>query len=113
MDTWPSELFEFAWFPDRDERFGELAEQVEPEDWDYHNPPTDYELPILFNYIKYTFARLAEERKINLSENGDAACFNTGLVTPNQEPIYASFEINRWEDAQQQWYFKGWFRRGQ
>ena len=112
MDTWPADLFDFAWFPSRDEKIKELAEQVELEDWDYHNHKTEYERPILFNYIRYTYSRLAEEKKINLSENGDSACFNTGLVTANQEPVYASFETNRWEDAKQQWFFKGWFRRG-
>ena len=61
----------------------------------------------------YSYERLADERKINLSENGDSACLNTGLVTPNQEPIYAYFELNRREDATQQWFFKGWYRGGQ
>ena len=30
----------------------------------------------------------------------------------NQEPLYASFEVNRREGAHQPWYFKGWFRKG-
>ncbi len=40
------------------------------------------------------------------------ACFNTGLVTSNQEPLFGSFETNRREGAQP-WFFKGWFRKGQ
>lgn len=113
MDTWPEDLFEFAWFPNRDQQLQDLAEQVEEEDWNYYNTDTEHERPILFNYIRYTYNRVAEEKKINLSEYGDSTCFNTGLVTPNQEPVYASFEINRREGAYQPWFFKGWYRGGQ
>ena len=112
METWPQDLFDFAWFPSRDEQFFDLANQAEREDWDYQNAQTEHENPILFNYIRYTYQRLAEEKKIELSSNGSGACFNTGLVTPNQEPLYASFETNRREDAPQPWFFKGWYRRG-
>lgn len=112
MQSWPDELYDFAWFPHMDDHLRELAEQAEPEDWQYHHTSDEHEFPILFNYIRYTYRRLAEERKINLSDNGDFACFNSGLVTPNQEPLFASFEVNRREDASQQWFFKGWFRRG-
>ena len=113
MQSWPEDLFEFAWFPNRDDQLRELADQAEEEDWQYQYTPKEYAVPILFNYIRYTYRRLAEERKINLSANGDFACFNTGLVTPNQESLFASFEANRREDAPHQWYFKGWYRRGQ
>lgn len=34
-------------------------------------------------------------------------------MTPNQETLYGSFETNRREEAQQPWFFKGWFRRGE
>ena len=112
MEIWPDDLFAFAYFPDMDRRLRDLAEQVEAEDWEYHNTATEHRYPILFNYIRGTYQRLAEERKINLSENGTFTCFNTGLVTPNQEPVYASFELHRWQDAPQQWFFKGWYRRG-
>ena len=113
MQSWPEDLFDFAWFPNRDDQLRDLAEQAEGEEWQYQHSPNMYEFPILFNYIRHTYIRIAEERKINLASNGDFACFNTGLVTPNQESLFASFEANRREDARQQWYFKGWFRRGQ
>jgi hypothetical protein len=105
-------MFDFGFFPEVDERLGELAELAEPEDWTYHHTPSNYPYPILYNYVRCTYERLAEERKIALSEDGQFSCFNTGLVTPNQEALYASFEANRREDAQP-WYFKGWFRQGQ
>lgn len=91
--------------------FQNLAELAEDEDWDYQFTTTLYQKPILFNYIKYTYRRLAEERKIALSEDGNFSCFNTGLVTAHQEPIYASFEANRNPDSEP-WVFKCWLRRG-
>lgn len=110
--VWPNDLFEFAFIPAIDERLKDLAELAEEEDWTYQHIQNEHPLPILFNYIRYTYCRLAEENKIARSEDGQFCCFNTGLVTPNQEPIYASFETNRKGDAQP-WFFKGWFRRGQ
>jgi hypothetical protein len=112
METWPEELFDFAWFPEIDDRLQELAGEAEAEDWEYHNTSSDHPYPILYNYIRYTYRRLAEERKIALSEDGQFVCMNTGLVTPHQESLFASFEVNRREEAQP-WYFKGWYRRGQ
>lgn len=112
METWPNELFDFAWIPDINEKLQELKEKAENEDWSYHYTPSDYPLPILYNYIRYTYRRIADERNIALSDDGQFACFNTGLVTPHQEPIFASFEANR-REGNQPWYFKAWFRRGQ
>jgi len=111
MTAWPEEFYDFTFFADPDLRLKELAEDVEDEDWAYHHTQSEHPYPILFNYIRFTYKRLAEERKIALSDDGQYCCFNTGLVTPAQEPVYASFEVNRKEEAQP-WYFKGWFRRG-
>ncbi len=109
---WPEDLFDFAYIPEINDNLRRLAELAEQEDWSYHNSPSEYPYPILYNYIRYTYRRVAEELKIGLSEDGQFCCFNTGLVTPNQELLYASFETNRTTGAQR-WYFKGWFRRGQ
>lgn len=111
MRTWPEDLFQFAFIPDVNNRLTDLAKEAEDEDWEYHNTQSQYPRPILYNYIRYTYRRLAEELKIVLSEDGQYCCFNTGLVTEAQEPIYASFEANRHPDAQP-WFFKGWYRRG-
>jgi hypothetical protein len=110
---WPGDLFfGFAHIPVVNEQLEELANLAEPENWSYSNTESEHPYPILYNYLDYTYRRVAEERKIALSEDGQYSCFNTGLVTPNQEILYASFEANRKEFAQP-WYFKGWFRRGQ
>lgn len=105
----------FAWFPvsfdSTDSAFKDLAEMAETEDWEYRSTPTKYERPILFNYVNYTYKQLAKENKITISKDGCFSCFNTGLVTNNQEPIYALFEANREKDLEP-WVFKGWFRHG-
>jgi hypothetical protein len=80
--------------------------------WDYQNMPTAHHKPILFNYLKYTYGRVAEEEKIELSEDGQYVVFNTGLVTPIQEPIYAFFGRNQIPDNQP-WFLLDWHRRGE
>ena len=112
MAEWPEDLFEFAFVPDRDGRLKELADLAEGEDWGYQHTQTEYAHPILFNFLRYTYRRLVEEQKIIVSDDGQYSCFNTGLVSAIQEPVFASFETNRREEAQP-WFFKGWFRRGQ
>jgi len=109
---WPEDLFEFAYIPDFDGKLVDLKALAEDEDWSYHHTSSDRPNPILFNYIRYSYRRVAEESKISLSEDGDYSCFNTGLVTPNQEAIYASFQTHR-QEGRQPWYFKAWLRRGQ
>ena len=108
----PDKLFSFAYMQYMDANIQELAELAEPEDWKYRNTISDHELPVLYNYIQETYKRLSEEGKIEISTDGQFACFNTGLVTPNQEPIFASFEVNR-EQNRAPWFFKGWFRKGE
>ncbi len=108
---WPEDFFDFTFFPATDDKLTLLTTLAESEDWTYQHAVSEHPYPILFNYVRYTYHRVAEENKIALSEDGQFSCFNTGLVTPNQELLYASFEANRKEGAQP-WYFKGWFRRG-
>ena len=111
MSTWPDDYYAFAYFPDPDSQLKRLADEVETEDWSYQHTDSEHPYPVLFNYVRFTYKRVAEENKIALSDDGQYACFNTGLVTESQEPVYASFEVNRHEEAQP-WLFKGWFRRG-
>jgi Domain of unknown function (DUF3825) len=101
----------FRVYTDTDAQLKLLAEEAEVEDWSYHFIPSEHPYPVLFNFIRYTYRRVADEGKIVLSDDGQYASFNTGLVTPHQEAIYASFEANRKENAQP-WFFKAWYRRG-
>ncbi len=102
----------FRLYPQHQQRLDSLAELAEREPWDYQSTPQTRTKPILYNYLRYTYTRLAEEEKIELSEDGQYVVFNTGLVTPNQEPIYAFFGRNQIPDKQP-WFLRDWFRRGE
>lgn len=76
------------------------------------------ENPILHNYIKYTFQKIAVEfntastqeeklRKINF--NDDFACINTGLFTKQYEPIFMVFRRNRIPNKEP-FYLLGFFK---
>src|SRR5271170_5190042 len=105
MASWPEKLLEYAYFGPLQQRLETLAAMAEPEDWDYKNTHSDYPKPILFNYLTYTYARLVEEDKIATTPDGRLATFNTGLVTINQEPIFALFDQNR-NPGQQPWHLE-------
>lgn len=109
----PRTLSEFALIPHLDERLRELAELAEPEDWDYKHTHTEYKFPILRNYLRYTYSRLREEGKVAVSADEQAACFNTGLVTENQEDIYALFVENKLSDRRSFWHFRSFARSGE
>lgn len=113
MKDLPEELFDFAFIPGWDEKLDQLAELAEPENWDYQFTDADGKRPILANYLRHTYKRLAREEKVELANNGQNVTFNTGLVTPSQEPIYALFNQNRKPDAKQPWYFQRFVRRGE
>ena len=83
-----------------EEPFKKLADMAKNEDWSFHrqefiNQYQHQDYPILTNYLNYTFLRLQEEDKIQLSADGDKACFNTGLQTPRGKDIYATFFKNK------------------
>lgn len=83
-------LFDFAYFPNWPQTLDELDDLAQEETWEYKHTPTRKPKPILASYFNYTFKRLLEENKV--VEQEDKACFNTGLVTDNQEDIFAFFE---------------------
>lgn len=112
MPTWSTELFDFAFLSNLDQKLDDLAALAEEEDWNYQSTQTDRHKPILLNYLRYSYSRLAEEEKIELSTDGGNAIFNTGLATTNQEPIYALFERNTIPDKQP-WFHRRWVRKGE
>lgn len=103
-------LKQFAYLGSIPDRIDELAKIAEPESWDFQYVKNEYNKPILYSYLFHTFARIEEEDKIAQMKDGSQACFNTGLVTPNQEPIFALFDKNKTD--KQPWYLQGFFRRG-
>lgn len=88
----------------------ELAEMAQEEPWEYSHTPSPDAFPILRSYFLYTFRRLEEmSNGIRFSNDDKAMSFNTGLVTPNQEDIFAFFRKNTLTDRQP-WRFAG-FRK--
>lgn len=93
-------LFHFAFVePERLDQLAELAE-TEPGNWNYpRNPSTDFNKPVLFNYIRHTFKRALEQ-----AHQGTITCtgstdphlaFDTGLLTEHYQAIYGVFQENR------------------
>lgn len=111
--TWPDEITKLIFMPRRDDRLDELATLAEPEDWDYRNTLNDFHKPVLFNYLKYTYKRLAEEDKIVIADDGSAIAFNTGLVTPSQVAIFCYCQKNFLQDKTTEWHFTAWRRKGE
>lgn len=101
-------LYEFSWFNDFPKSLQELSQLAMKDDWDYKNNPTG-RFPILSNYIHHTFAKIQEEGKVLIEV--DSAVFNTGLVTENQEEIYAYFDKNRRVGGTINWFFVGWRKK--
>lgn len=109
-------LEKFAILPNWDNKLASLA-KASPEPWDYLNSdPENRFLPVLSNYIYYTFSRLIKEERLfdekriaistteisfyekktkkNVTKEVRCACLNTGLATKYQEEIFAYFIEN-------------------
>lgn len=111
--TWPEDLFDLVFIPHMDQRLDELSTLAEPEDWSYKNVPNDHSKPVLYNYLRYTYRRLAEEGKIIVADDGRSVAMNTGLVTVGQESIYLYCTQNKLQNKEQPWHFGAWRRKGE
>ena len=105
------DLFEYAYLGAVAGNIDLLANLAAPADWEFHHvapdsarPPPRIPHPALVNYLRYTFKRLREEGKV--VEEGRSAAFNTGLVTPLQEEIFAILEPNE-HVGREPWYLQG------
>jgi hypothetical protein len=106
----------FAHFENYRQAIEQLAHLVAFEDWSYHQNQTAgaFQYPILSNYIKYTYKRLAAEKKVAFSRDNKFACFDTGLISRTQlEPVYLLFSENTYAYATSFWKFESSFRRGE
>ena len=92
-----------------DDALASLAAKAAPETWEDGTQPAG-RLPVLRNYIQYTFRRLHDEGKLVESADGGAPAmaFNTGLFTPTWHAIYGCFRQNP-NLGKQPWLFNGWF----
>lgn len=108
------ELFrDFALMPRFTDDIETLKGMAEEEDWDYKNSPQQHPHPILRNYVTYTYRRIADEKKITITPEEDYCCWNSGLITPSQEPIYLLFSYNKIDDSEPYWHFWKFARRGE
>lgn len=106
-----SNLFGFAFFPKYKDDIKFLAETLaDIEPWDFSDSGNKNNA-ILKNYLEYCFRRLREEKKIQYTQDNEYCIFNTGLVTSNQEDIFAFFQRNRSSVPNcSPYYFKGFLK---
>jgi hypothetical protein len=95
------------------EKLAVLAELAEPEDWNYRHTSSEHGFPILYSYLHRTFERVEEEGKVAVSADGEHACWNSGLVTIHQEPIFLLFDRNLFANDDRAWHFRSFVRRGE
>jgi|ERR1044072_3573340 hypothetical protein len=110
-------IFDFAKVSEWDSRLHVLAELAERERWTYRSVPDKSPLPVLDSYIRYTFMRVYEQAKVATTDQ--LACFNTGLLTANQEEIFGVFRLNDFfisdqppSQTNKQWFLTSWARAG-
>jgi cold shock CspA family protein len=85
-----------------------VAGLAESEDWNYRIHPAKDPFVILRSYLKYTFLRLHElVDHLVYSADDHALAFNTGLVTPFQEHIFALFRRRPKDELGPPWVIRG------
>ncbi|MFJ6017466.1 DUF3825 domain-containing protein [Streptomyces sp. NPDC092952] len=116
-----SSLYEFAWLGKlrtHEERrlgigspdtFDRLANIASHEPWGEAARPNSEDIGILLYYITNTFARAVDEGTILPDFENQAAVFNTGLLTENQEDIYGIFTATTSHGNIKPWSLKDWF----
>lgn len=88
-------LENWAYLYDINDFLQKLSDMAIPEDWNFKNNLPKYPShPILWSYLRQTFIRLQNQKKIFYSITGKYAAFNTGLVDQRYMPIIALFKKN-------------------
>ena len=105
------ELEAFAYMGNWTETLQTLADKALPENWDFLTQDEQGGYRLLHSYLCYTFYRLKVQNKIRITQAQDFAAFNTGLVTPSYDEIYACFEPNH--GGQSRWQLAGFCRAGE
>lgn len=91
----------------------ELAGMAQAEEWTYRYTSSDKPVPILRNYVMYTFRRAYyQDRVIEVSDDDQSryATFNTGLLTPHYERIFAFFVAQTRTEYSQPWFLRDFCR---
>jgi len=97
------DLYDFANCGKLNDKIINLKNMAMEENWGVFKDGKDH--PVLHNYILHYFRKLYDDNLIAYSEKSDGtriACFNTGLLTPHFDDIYAYFEENK--TGQQDWF---------
>jgi len=109
----PERFQDFVMMPKFTDDIEALSQLAEPEDWSYKNAPAAHPRPILRNYLTYTYRRVAEEKKISITPDEGSCCWNTGLITSAQEPIFILFSKNMMVGSLPYWHFWKFARKGE
>lgn len=86
---------------------------AQPDEWEYRRATSERPLPILRNYVVYTFRRAYYQGRIAEVSGSDGnryATFNTGLLTPHFESIYGYFVEQTNASYPQPWFLQGFAR---
>lgn len=119
MEKISDKIFDVAYIKDWIGEIDKLELLAAPESWKFSEDNPAYrnnKNPILENYIKHTYKRLANER--NNEDDEDKAnkiiyktdkklVFNTGLFTTNYSQIFGVMTKNNRADAKLDYYFSG------
>ena len=103
--TTPKNAIREVYFENLEEDIKTLASLAKEEKWCYKGSKDKY--IILKTYLTYTYFKLQNEDKILVDEDSHFAAFNTGLVSPNYEPIYGVMMINDMPDRKEKYIFQG------
>lgn len=90
------EFAQFAVIGSWERTLGTLATMVAPERWNFPGEgvgaPSRY--GVLREYLTVTFHRAVEQDRVATAADGSLAAFDTGLLTPFGEDVYAVFSPN-------------------
>lgn len=84
-------LTDWAYLGNIDSMIESLANYALDEKWGFDQDEDSKDYSILRSYLMYTFYRLQSENKVLEDSDKGIAAFNTGLVDPTYEAIYACF----------------------
>lgn len=84
-------LTDWAYLGNIDSMIEGLADYALDEKWGFEQGEDSKDYSILRSYLMYTFYRLQSENKVLEDNDKGIAAFNTGLVDPTYEAIYACF----------------------
>lgn len=93
-----------SWSP---EKLLKLAGLAQPDEWEYKHTSSPKPLPILRNYVAYTFRRAHFQGRVLEVTDPDGkkyAAFHTGLLTPHYERVFGFFKEQGHKELPQAWH---------